>query len=113
MPSLRLPGPLARPLRWIGGMNDLPRAVQPHSAAWVAQTWLAFAISLLLTLGGIFYLPVDGWIKGFLGMGTLFTVGSTLSLAKTTRDLHEAQRLTQRVQEARVERLLVEHDSLK
>lgn len=62
---------------------------------------------------GIVYLPVDGWTKGYLGMGLAFTVGSTLSLAKTTRDIHESDRLTSRIDEARVERILSEHHPLK
>jgi hypothetical protein len=34
-------------------------------------------------------------------------------MAKTTRDIHEAKRLTARVDEARVEKLLNEHHPLK
>jgi hypothetical protein len=48
-----------------------------------------------------------------MGMGLAFTVGSTISMAKTTRDNHEAKRLTARVDEARVEKLLSEHHPLK
>jgi hypothetical protein len=88
-------------------------ATAPHSTAWVAQVWIAFVLSLLATAGGIYVLPLDGWVRGFLGMGLLFTVGSTLNLAKTTRDFFEAERLTSRVEEARVEKLLIEHDPLK
>jgi hypothetical protein len=62
---------------------------------------------------GIIYLPVNGWIKGYMGMGLIFTVGSTISLTKTQRDLHEAEKLTQKIEEARVEKILSEHDSYK
>lgn len=85
---------------------------QDHSSAWVVQTWLSFAISLSATSIGIIYLPVDGWTKGFMGMGLAFTVGSTISLTKTQRDLHEANRLTARIEEAKVEKLLSEHNNL-
>jgi hypothetical protein len=84
-----------------------------HSTAWIAQTWICFALSISGTAIGIAYLPVDGWIKGYLGMGLTFTVGSTISLSKTTRDIHEAQRLTARVDEARVEKLLSDHHPFK
>ncbi|WP_319422474.1 YiaA/YiaB family inner membrane protein [Pleurocapsa sp. FMAR1] len=86
---------------------------QDHSSAWVVQTWLSFVLSISATAIGILYLPVDGWVKGFMGMGLTFTVGSTISLTKTQRDIHEGKKLTTRIEEARVERILTEHDSLK
>jgi hypothetical protein len=88
-------------------------AVQPtHSSAWVLQTWLSFVLAVGVTAMGIYYLPVDGWQKAFLGMGMLFSIGSTFSLAKTVRDVHEQERLTSRIEEARVTRLLAETDPL-
>ena len=86
---------------------------QEHSSAWIFQTWASFILSVSATAIGIIYLPVDNWTKSFMGMGLAFSVGSTLSLAKTTRDIHEAKRLTSRVDEARVEKLLAEHHPLK
>ena len=86
---------------------------QDHSSIWVAQTWLSFIISISVTSIGIVYLPVDFWTKGFMGMGLIFTVSSTSSLAKTQRDIHEAKKLTTKIEEARVEKILSEHDSLK
>ena len=85
---------------------------QDHSAAWVIQTWAAFMISISGMSVGILNLPVDNWVKGFMGMGLAFTVGSTISLAKTTRDIHESKKFTSRVDEARVERILSEHNTL-
>ena len=84
-----------------------------HSAAWVAQSWISFVVSVAATSLGIYCLPADGWVKGFLAMGLLFTVGASLSLAKTVRDMHEATRLTARIDEARVTKLIAEHDALK
>ena len=86
---------------------------QDHSSAWVVQTWLSFIISISATSIGIIYLPVDSWIKSFMGMGLAFTVGSTISLTKTQRDLHEAKKLTSKIEEARVEKILSEHDTFK
>ncbi len=85
---------------------------QDHSSAWVAQTWLSFIFSISATTIGIIYLPVDVWTKGFMGMGLAFSIGSTISLTKTQRDIHESQRLTSKVEEARVERILSEHNSI-
>lgn len=60
------------------------------TAAWKFQVWASFVISTAVTAIGVAYLPVDIWVKGFLAMGLLFTVGSCFSLAKTIRDEHEA-----------------------
>lgn len=87
--------------------------VQEHSSAWVAQTWVSFIASISMTSIGIFYLPVDAWTKGFMGMGLLFSVGSTVSLTKTQRDIHETKKLTYKVEEAKIEKILTEHDSFK
>jgi len=82
---------------------------QDHSTAWIIQTWLSFVISIGATSLGIIYLPVDNWIKGYMGMGLLFTVGSTVSLTKTQRDIHESNKIVSKIEEAKVEKILAEH----
>lgn len=84
-----------------------------HTSAWIAQTWLSFGLSILATSIGILYLPVNVWVKGYLGMGFMFSIGSTVSLSKTIRDQEEAKRILSRVDEAKLERLLAEHDPYK
>ena len=84
-----------------------------HTTAWVAQTWLSFVISISATAIGIVYLPADIWLKGYLGMGLLFSVGSTTSLSKTIRDQAEANRMLSRIDEAKLEKLLAEYDPFK
>jgi hypothetical protein len=86
---------------------------QKDSNAWVLQTWLAFALSIGITSAGIVNLPVDIWVKGFMAMGLSFSVGSTFSLAKTQRDLHESSKLTSKIEEAKVEQILSQHGGLK
>jgi hypothetical protein len=86
---------------------------QKDSTAWVFQTWASFALSITITTAGIVNLPVDNWIKGFMGMGLTFSVGSSFTLAKTMRDLHESNKITARIDEAKVEKLLSQHDITK
>jgi len=89
---------------------------QQHSTAWVVQAWVAFVLALSATTIGVLNIPetgADTWVKGYLGMGVLFTVVSTFNLGKTVRDMHEANKLVARVDEARVERILAEHHTLK
>lgn len=90
-----------------------PEPAPGHSTAWVAQSWISFLASAGAMAFGIWFLPVDGWAKGFMAMGLLFTIGSSLTLAKTVRDLHEATRIAARIDDARVSRLIAEHDPLK
>ncbi len=89
---------------------------QQHSQAWVVQAWVSFVIAVVAMTVGVINLPSNGsspWVKGYLGIGLLFTVSSTFSLGKTVRDVHEAKKISSRVDEARVERLLAEHHPLK
>jgi hypothetical protein len=90
-----------------------PITYQKDTNAWIAQVWVSFAISVGATAVGIAYLPMDNWIKGYMGMGYLFSLSSAFTLAKTIRDNQEATRLTARIDEARVEKILAEHHPLK
>jgi hypothetical protein len=94
-------------------MQPLSTQSSPHSSAWLIQTWISFILALAFTGIGVFYLPVSAWIRAYLAMGMFFTVASTVSLSKTTRDVYEAGKLVARVDEARVEKLLSDHHPLK
>ena len=77
--------------------------------AWRTQVWLSFGLALTLTTVGVLYLPVDIWVKGYLGVGLYFTVSSCFTLAKTLRDQHEREKVTNQISEARTERMLREY----
>jgi hypothetical protein len=85
---------------------------QKDSTAWVIQTWAAFLISISITTFSVLNLPLDNYIKGFMGIGLAFSMGSSLTLAKTTRDFHESKKLTSRIDEAKVQKLLSQDDPL-
>jgi len=89
-------------------MNDIP---MKHSSAWVSFVYGSFAASIVLTGGGIFFLPVDVWIKGYLAMGMAMIVQTAISVTKTIRDNEESGRLHRKIEEARTEKLLSEHES--
>lgn len=82
---------------------------QQDTSAWIIQVWASFILATSGTAIGIIYLPVDSWIKSFIGMGLTYSIGTSFSLAKTIRDNHESQRITARLDEAKVEKLLAEH----
>jgi hypothetical protein len=66
--------------------------------AFYLQSAISFAAAFLFVIGGIYFLPVDGWIRAFLGLGALYLVTSSFSLAKCVRDQQE-----DRAHEIRVE----------
>ena len=83
------------------------------TAAFYLQAAISFGVSAVAVGLGITYLPVDRWTRAFLAVGTLFLVSSCFTLAKCVRDQQEASTVRVRVDEARVEKLLAEHDPFK
>lgn len=78
--------------------------------AFYVQAGSSFAVAFLAVVFGVLYLPVDGWIRAFLGLGVLYLVTSTFTLAKCVRDQQESSVIFNRLDRARVEKLLAEHD---
>ena len=85
----------------------------PTTTAFFVQAALSFGLALAAVTGGIVYLPVDGWVRGFLALGMLYLVTSTFTLAKCVRDRQEETSVVSRVDQARLDKLLAEHDPFK
>jgi hypothetical protein len=84
-----------------------------NTSAFFAQSAIAFGIALFTMLVAIYYLPADPWPKAFLALGTLFLTTSSFTLAKVVRDAQESQHVVSRLDQARVDRILAEHDPWK
>ena len=82
-------------------------ALKP-SASWQAFTYFNFAGAAAMMAGGIYFLEASFAAKGFYAMAALMLVSSTVSITKSIRDNEEAQRLHNKLEEARTERLLME-----
>ena len=80
------------------------------TAAFFVQAAIAFGAALLAVDIGIAYLPVDAWVRAFLAVGTLFLVSSCFTLAKVISDAQESAAIASRVDQARVDRILADHD---
>jgi hypothetical protein len=93
----------------MAGMNNLP-LVPKTTTAFYIQSMISFGVALTAITFGIWYLPVDGWIRAFLCVGTLFLVTSTFTLAKVIRDQQETTTVASRLDQARVDKILAEHD---
>lgn len=90
----------------------VPNSMSKTTAEFFVQAAVAFAISFLTALAGIYFLPLDAWQRLFLGITFLFLVSSAFTLAKVVRDQQEAATVRVRLDEARIERLLADYDPL-
>lgn len=79
-----------------------------NTAGWVTFTYVSFATAAGMMALGIWAMPVDLWVKGYMMMASIFLTGATFTLAKTVRDEHEAKRFANRIEEAKTEKLLME-----
>ncbi|GAA2151628.1 YiaA/YiaB family inner membrane protein [Nocardioides koreensis] len=84
-----------------------------NTSAFFLQAGVSFGIALLTMIVAVLYLPVDPWIRAFLGLGTLFLTTSSFTLAKCIRDAQENQYVVARLDQARVDKLLSEHDPFR
>ncbi|MEV7997255.1 YiaA/YiaB family inner membrane protein [Streptomyces sp. NPDC086077] len=90
-------------------MSDSP-VKQQSTAAFYGQAVASFALALGATAVGIFRLEADPWVRAFLAIAVLYLVTSAFTLAKVVRDRQEAGQIVSRVDQARLEKLLAEHD---
>ncbi|MEV4178485.1 YiaA/YiaB family inner membrane protein [Nonomuraea sp. NPDC049709] len=92
----------------------MTKPIQPtQTTAFYVQALLSFAISLTSVVLALIYLPTEGWIRAFLGLGLLYVVTSTVTLCKVVRDRQELSEVSTRVDQARLDKLLAEHDPFK
>jgi hypothetical protein len=83
------------------------------TAAFMVQAAISFGIALAACVIAIAYLPVGAWIRAFLALALLYVVTSTFTLAKCVRDRQETATVSGRVDQARLDKLLAEHDPFK
>ena len=84
-----------------------------NTNAFFLQAGISFAVALLTMIFAIFYVPVDPWIRAFLGLGTMFLTTSSFTLAKCVRDAQDDNYVVTRLDRARVDKILAEHDPFK
>ena len=80
------------------------------TTAFYAQAGVSFAIAACAVILGIWNLPVGAWERAFLAIGTLYLVTSSFTLAKCVRDAQETTSLSSRLDQARVDKILADHD---
>ena len=83
------------------------------TGAYYAQCVISFGLALAGVTIGIACLPVGPWVRAFLSVAMVYTVTSSFVLAKAVRDRQEVGSMASRVDQARLEKLLAEHDPYK
>ena len=84
-----------------------------NTTAFYAQSAMAFGLALFTMLIAIYYLPVEPWPRAFLALGTVFLTSSAFSLAKCVRDAQETQYVVSRLDQARLDKILADHNPWK
>lgn len=80
------------------------------TAAFYVQAMISFGIALSAVVIAIYHLPAEPWVQGFFALSTLYLVTSAFTLAKVVRDRQDEESVTSRVDQARMDKLLAEHD---
>jgi len=84
-----------------------------QTSAFFAQAVISLGVAVVAVGIAITYLPADRWVRGFLALGMLYVVTSSFTLAKCVRDRQEVGSVLSRVDEAKLERFLAEHDPFR
>lgn len=94
-------------------MNPNFASTAKNTTAFAAQAAISFGVALFAMMVAVYFMDADPWIKGFLALGTLYLTTSTFTLAKVVRDMQEDSTTVHRLDQARVDKILAEHDPFK
>lgn len=92
-------------------MNQLN--LSRSTAAWTLFTYFNFGVAAIMMAGGIYFMEAGFAAKGFYAMSALMLVHTTAGVTKLMRDNEESQRLHNKIEEARTEKLLMEVNTSK
>ncbi|WP_153768433.1 YiaA/YiaB family inner membrane protein [Labrenzia sp. CE80] len=86
----------------------MPNYKPKMSNAWNLFTYFNFGVAVLMMGIGIWSLEASFSAKGFYAMAALMLVYSTASITKAVRDTEESDKIYNKIEDARTERLLSE-----
>lgn len=79
--------------------------------AWTHFTVGIFIVAATMMAGGIYFLEASFAAKGFYAMSAIMLVHASVTLTKTLRDHEEANKLINKLEDAKTEKLLMESDA--
>jgi len=80
-----------------------------NTTGWLFFVKFTFIISIVAMLVAIFFMPGDLMLKGYMALNSLFIVSSTIMVSKTLRDEHEAQKMLNKISEAKANKIIKEY----
>lgn len=80
------------------------------SSGWLMYVKTSFIVALAALGIGLVFSETSLLEKGYFAICSMFLVSTSFTLAKTMRDEHEANRLINRINEAKTSRILKEYD---
>lgn len=78
-----------------------------HSPAWLSFSYASFGFAAVMLAIGLWMMPLDLWGKGYLTMGIIMLVQTTVNITKTLRDNQESEKLVRKIEDAKTEKLLL------
>jgi hypothetical protein len=78
------------------------------SSAWTLFAYVSFGIAAVMMAGGIYFLEASFAAKGFYAMSALMLVHTTVALSKSLRDDQEQNKMINKIEDARTEKLIME-----
>lgn len=82
--------------------------INKPSSSWTFFTYIQFAVASSMMAGGIYFLEASFAAKGFYAMAAIMLVSATVTITKSLRDAEEADRIHNKIEDARTERLLAD-----
>ncbi len=94
-------------------MPNTASTTAKNTTAFAAQAAISFGAALFAMLVAVYFMDADPWVKGFLALGTLYLTTSTFTLAKVVRDMQEDTTVMHRLDQARLDKALSQHDPFR
>ena len=83
-------------------------SIQGPTQAWTYFTMAIFVVAAGMMAGGIYFLEASFSAKGFYAMSAIMLVHTSVTLTKTMRDVEESQKLINKLEDAKTEKLLMD-----
>jgi len=91
-------------------MTTRTPVTSPTTTAFLVQAIISFIVAFGSVAVAVVSIPANNWVRAFFALGLLYLVTSTFTLAKCIRDRQEVDTISSRVDQARLDKLLAEHD---
>lgn len=88
-------------------MSTQPQMLK-HSDAWTLFTMVSFGLAAAMMAGGIYFLEASFAAKGFYAMSAIMLVHTSITITKTLRDVEESNRMINKLEDAKTEKLLMD-----